>query len=492
MSETRIPSGVAGLDQVLKGGFISESAYLVRGGPGTGKTTLGLQFLYDGASNGENTLFITLSEPESKIRGDGVKKGLDMDNINFLDLTPSSDFAGDDMSYNIFSSDEVENLPILQKISEKINAVNPNRILIDGITQLRFVSPDVYQFRKQIVSLIKLATGKGGTMLMLSEASNAVNDDDLQFMSDGVIDLEFSGEERGIRVVKFRGSDFQYGSHSFRLKGDGMIIFPKLDPRESVKDFTFETISSGIPELDELLGGGVEKGTTTLISGPTGVGKTTLGTQFLKEASGRGECSVIYTFEENQESLINRCEAINIPIRKMIEKEKLFIDKINPLDYTPDEFSYLVRNRVEGTGADIVMLDGISGYLVSFGADEGGDKKMLRHLHSLSAYLKNMGVTLILTNEVHNITGDLKVSEYGISHIADNIIFLRYLEIKGELRKAIGILKKRMGDFEKNLRELDITKYGLKVGTPLSKIQGMLTGNLEFVEDKIDHKDGDY
>lgn len=478
---TKIPSGVPGLDEILKGGYIATDAYLVRGGPGTGKTTIGIQFLYEGVKKGETSLFIALSETVDKIKRNSKQKGIDMGGTIFLDLTPSTDEEDKEQSYNIFSPSEVEQPSFIERINEELKKHQPDRIFVDGITQLHYLFPDVYQFRKQILSLINLATANGGTIVISSEASQTINDDDIQFMSDGVINLEFVNDERGARVTKFRGSDFMSGFHSMRLSSTGMIIYPKLDPEANKRDFVSEKVSSGVAELDELLHGGIEKGTATVISGPTGVGKTTMGAQFVKEASERGERSVIYTFEERKEALIGRCESINIPIGKMMDKGNLSVVKVNPLQYTPEQFSYLVRSEVEKMDAKIIMLDSISGYLLSFTKGPRDRDDMLRHLYSLSEYLKNMGVTLLLINEVHNITGDFKVTEYGISYLADNIVFLRYLEVKGEMHKAIGVLKKRMSDFEKNLREFTITKQGLKVGQPLRGLRGILEGKPEFI-----------
>ncbi|SHF24787.1 ATPase domain-containing protein [Alkalibacter saccharofermentans] len=480
----KMPTGISGLDEILQGGYISGNTYLIRGGPGTGKTTAGIHFLYEGACKGEKTLLISLSESLDKLLRDASQKGLDLENTSFLDLTPSANDVSCDASYNVFSPAEVEQPSFMQKITEQLETIKPDRVFVDGITQLQYLSPDIYQFRKQILALIKIATSQIGTVLLSSEDSKSVSDDDLQFMSDGVINLEYINDERGVRVTKFRGSDYKHGFHTMQIMDNGIIIYPRLDPREVKREFIFETISSGIPELDKLLYGGIEKGTATVISGPTGVGKTTLGVQFAKEASERGERTVIYTFEEGKESLLKRMKAVNIPISEMLDQNTLSVVKVNSLEYTPDQFAYLIRNDVEHMNTKIVMIDSISGYLLSFSKGPRDKGEMLRHIHALSEYLKNMGVTMLLLNETHSITGDFTVSEYGISYLADSIVFLRYVELKGELRKVIGVLKKRMSDFEKTLRELEITSSGLKVGRPLSDLRGVLTGNPEFIDDE--------
>jgi circadian clock protein KaiC len=255
-----------------------------------------------------------------------------------------------------------------------------------------------------------------------------------------------------------------------------MEVFPKLVSDEQGRPFTPEIIRSGVPELDEMLHGGMTRGMVTIISGPSGVGKTTVGVQFMKEAAGRGEHSVVYLFEEWRESFVHRCEAINIPVRAMIERGTLSVIQVEPLRYSSDEFNRLVRREVEERRARIVMIDSLAGYQLCIG---GGD--IATHIHALSRYLKNMGVTALLVNEVEAITGEFRVTELGISYLADNIIFLRYLEMQGELLKAIGVLKKRMTDFENSLREIAITPYGLKVGKPLRELRGILTGTPQLV-----------
>jgi circadian clock protein KaiC len=279
-----------------------------------------------------------------------------------------------------------------------------------------------------------------------------------------------------LSITKFRGSGFRGGTHSMRLGAHGVAVFPRLVPERQRQDFVAEPLASGVPELDELLHGGLERGTTTIITGPTGVGKTTLGIQFIKEAAGRGEQSVVYTFEEGQQTLLNRCESINIPIRAMLERSTLGVSQIEPLQYTPDEFARLVRREVEERQRRIVMLDSIAGFSLSMqGRDLG------THLHAFTMYLKSVGVTVILINEIGDITGEFRATEDRISYLADNIMFLRYLEVRGEMRKAIGVLKKRAGNFEKTLREIEITRYGLKVGKPLTGLRGILSGTPELV-----------
>lgn len=264
-----------------------------------------------------------------------------------------------------------------------------------------------------------------------------------------------------------------------------MKVFSRIIPETHQHNFRSETISSGIPEIDELLCGGIERGTVTIISGASGVGKSTLGIQFMKEAAGRGERSVLYVFEEGTETILHRCQGVNIPVHAMIERGTLSIVSVEPLQYTPDRFIHLVRYEVEQSNAKIVMIDSTSGYRLSMQGEN-----LIRRLHALCQYLKNMGVTVILVNETHVITGnEFRVTEEGLSYLADNIIFLRYLELKGQLRKAIGVLKKRVSDFERTLREFTITKYGIKVGEPLVQLRGILSGVPDWIEKNRNERD---
>jgi circadian clock protein KaiC len=477
MPQDRLSTGVPGFDEVLHGGLIPGRAYLVRGQSGTGKTILGLHFLSSGAEAGEKSLYITLGESAEQIRTNAEALGFDLKGIAFLDLSPTSQFFTEIQTYDIFSPAEVEREPTTQRIIEQVETLKPQRIFLDAMTQFRYLSPDAFQFRKQVLSFLRFLREQGATVLFTSEGSEEAPDNDLQFMSDGVIHLTFSSEGRSLSVSKFRGSDFRSGDHSMRLTQTGMEVFPHLMPEVYSQEFALEVLSSGVPELDELLHGGFERSTITIISGPSGVGKSTLGLQFMKEAAGRGERSVIYAFEERQETLLHRCEGINIPVHAMKERGTLSVVQIEPLHYTPDEFANLVRYEVEQQKARIVMIDSISGYRLSVRGNE-----LVTHIHALCKYLQNMGVAVLLINEVETITGDFRPTEIGISYIADNLVFLRYLEMEGELRKAIGVLKKRMSDFEKTLREFEITRYGIKVGKPLTNLRGILKGTPEWVD----------
>jgi circadian clock protein KaiC len=480
MTLKRISTGIAGLDEVLSGGLIAEQTYLITGQPGSGKTTLGFHFLSTGMSLGETSLLISFSESAARLCRNAKLMNIDLDGVEILDLSTTEDFFIQDQKYDIFSPSEVEKAPVTKKLIEAIETIKPQRIFLDAITQFRYLTADIFQFRQQVQSFLRFVVERKITLLFTSEGSDRHPDDDLQFMSDGIIELHTSINKRGLQVNKFRGSNFAKGHHDLQLSDRGMLVYPILIPESYQREAPLESISAGIPEIDELLNGGIERGTATILSGPSGVGKSSFGMQFMKEAAGRGERSILYAFEEAEDTILRRCESINIPAHTMIERGTLSIVTIEPLKYTPHQFVHLVRTEVEHNNARIVMLDSTSGYRLSM---EGGD--LIRHLHSLCQYLKNMGVTVILVNETHAIAGvEFNVTEIGLSYLADNLIFLRYLEVNGELRKAIGVLKKRVSDFERTLREFKITKYGIKVGEPLSQLRGILSGIPESVSNE--------
>ncbi|MCX6377473.1 MAG: AAA family ATPase, partial [Armatimonadetes bacterium] len=398
-------TGVAGLDEILDGGLIPGRSYVVRGGPGTGKTTLGLHFLASGAAAGEAPLFIALREREAEVRANAETMGFDLKDIAFIDLSPAPEFFAQAKSYDIFAPSEVELEPTTKRIVEQVESQKPRRVFVDSMTQFRYLAADAYQFRTQVLSFLRFLIEREATVMLASEG---MADEDLQFMADGIIELSCPLDERSIRVVKFRGSDHRGGLHSMRIPPSGVKVYPRLEPATHRMQFALETISSGVPELDELLHGGLERGTVTIITGPTGVGKTTVVLQFMKEAAGRGERSVVYSFEEEAQVMLAHCEGVGIAAPEMVERGTLSLVKVEPLRFTADEFALLVRDEVENKGARIIMLDSISGYKLSLrGAD------ITAHVHALAKYMANMGVTVLLINEVEAVTGELRVTDVG-------------------------------------------------------------------------------
>lgn len=472
----RLSIGVPGLDEILNGGLLPRQAYLVRGDTGTGKTTLGLHFLQEGVTQGEPVLLISLMRGEDEIRRHAASLGFSMEGVTFLDLSPTPELFTELQSYRVFLPSDVERGPLTQKIVEQLKSLQPSRILVDALTQLRYIATDEYDFRRLSLSLLRFLTGHEATLLVTSETMEFASDASLKFLCDGVIDLSMSNVGRTVQVTKYVGSSFCFGTHSMRLDAHGMVVFPRLEAEQPTIPFTGELISSGIPALDDLLYGGIERGMSTIITGPSGVGKTTIGMQFVKEAAARGERSTVFIYEEAYQPLVHRMTELGIPMQDMIEDGTLSIIPVQPLRFLPDEFTELVRAEVEERHARVVMLDSLAGYQLTLHGED-----LTSHLYTLIKYLAGRGVTVIILNDVEMITGDFRATEVGISYLSDNIIFLRYIEVSGALQKAIGVLKKRMSGFERTLRTIEVTKQGVEIGPPLVDLRGILLGVPEWV-----------
>lgn len=466
----KISTGVSGLDEILHGGLLPQKSYLLKGGPGTGKSTFGYHFLERALKDDESALYITLGETRDNIISNAKQLGIDLSSVHFLDLTPEEDVYKNSRSYNVFTSAEVEQEPIVKSIVEAVEEYEPTCVFLDSITMLRTLNQDPFQMRNMALSFMQFIC-RHATLLITSEAYEQSADKDATFWVDGIIHVEYAPAWRKISVSKYRGSDFSHGNHAFKINDSGIVVYPRLQNGNYERNYLSDPISTGIDELDKLLHGGIERGTVTIISGPTGAGKTNFGIQFAKEAASRGERSAVYSFEESAEVLMKRSESIGVPVRSMIENGNLKIKPVEALSYSPDEFSSMVRKDVEENDTKIVIIDSIGGYGLSV-----REENTLERLHALTVYLQNMGVTTLLANETANVTGQFETTGMNASYLADNIIFLRYLELNGELRKAIGVLKKRMSDFEHSIREFDITSEGLKVGGKMNNLRGILTG----------------
>ncbi len=475
MNTKRISTGVEGLDGILDGGLIKGRNALVRGSPGSGKTVFGLYFLSAGIDDGETSLYVNLGEPQAYVEETADAFGLNTEQIQFHNLSPTQEQFSEDESYSVFESAEVEQPKFIAGLREKVDEVAPDRVLLDPITEFRYLTSDERQFRKGILGLLDYLKEMDATVMLTSQAGGSVTDDDLQFLVDAVVSLDVSTESRVVHVSKFRGSSFRRGNHFYDITEEGLTVWPTLVPGEQERSVEPGMLSSGVAELDELLYGGLDQGTVTILSGPTGVGKTTTGLQFLVQAALEGKKGVLFQFEEAKRTIRKRAEAIDLPLQEALDSGVLSIVEIAPDKYTVGEFEHLLREAVDD-GTELVMVDGSQGFQENLRGIDNTTGALLR----VGRYLRTAGVSTILVNEVHNITGEFHATEERTSNLADNIIFLRHVEYRGEMRKVIGTLKMRTSDFERSLRELEITTDGIRVGEPLPQLRGILTGTPEW------------
>ena len=476
---SKTATGIPGLDEILDGGITPNHSYLLVGAAGTGKTIASIQWLLKGEKISQKGLYITLAEPRENIARNVQNFGWKLDEFQFVDLNPLNHAKKNGVEeYNVFSPSEVERAPMWDGIYDAISRHKPDRVVIDSLTQLRYLSTDDYQFRKQILSLVNFLGRSGTTSLLTYEPAELEHETSVALAVDGIIRLRMEVSPRrviglrSLQIEKLRGSDFMSGYHPLRITDSGMVVFPRhIEEPGNIRPGQYQ-LSSGIEGLDHLLGGGLESGTTTIISGPVGAGKTTLGVKLLSEAVRDGRRSVLYSFEESPISIIARAESVGIQLREMIDSDMLRIERINPMELYPDEFLGIIRRAVSEHGVQTLMIDSLRGYDLSM--EEFGST--VANVHNMVTYLNRVGVTTVAINEVQHITGPLVATDLGVSHTFDNIILLRYAEYKGNVIKVIACLKKRHGPLRAALREYRITRDGLEVSDELTSLTNILSG----------------
>ncbi|MBC7499698.1 MAG: AAA family ATPase [Herminiimonas sp.] len=438
-----------------------------------------MQWLRAGLKLDEKCMTITLCEPGDEIARNVAGFGWDLAGIDIVDMSPAgSDLAENTGDYHMFPPSEVENVPIWKEIYLAVQHARPTRLVIDSVTQLRFLATDEYQFRKNILSLVNFLNGIGTTTLLAFDPTEMERDTSVALAVDGVIRLArniSAGTAIGLRsleIEKLRGSGFMSGRHPMRIGVDGIDVFPHRIEHTGSLSPGDHMLSSGIEGLDQLLCGGLESGTTTLLTGPTGTGKSTLGTQFLAHHARRSRAT-LFTFEEPASFITARSRGIGAPIDDVVASGALTIVRINPIEMYPDEFLAAIRHAVEVGGCSMVMIDSLRGY--QFAMEEFG--KPQAHIHNMISYLSRHGVSTLLVNEVEHITStSLKATDLGVSHLADNIILLRYAEYAGQVIKIVGCLKKRVGNFQPELRQMKVSASGIEISEKLQHLQGILTG----------------
>jgi circadian clock protein KaiC len=469
-------TGIEGLDRILNGGFPRNHVYLIQGDPGVGKTTLSLQFLLEGVRLGEKALYITMSESEDDLRAVAKSHGWDLSSVQIFEhLVSEEELTADDST--IFQAAEIELGPAVRTMLEEIDRTKPDRVVLDSLSEIRLLAQNSLRYRKQILALKQFFDNRKITALLLDDRTSDVRDMQLQSVPHGVVELErytplYGTARRRMQVVKVRGLQFHAGYHDFNILTGGIVIYPRLVAAESRMRLKQSFASSGIPDLDVLLGGGLDRGTSTLIMGPAGGGKSALATQYVVAAAARGEKAAFFTFDESLTTLFNRSDGIGFGLSDLVAAGKIAVQQIDPAELQPGEFAQLVCDAVQRDHASVVVIDSLNGYLNAMPEE----KYLLLHLHELLAFLGQHGVATILVYAQHGLLGSQMTSTVDISYLADCVILVRYFEARGEVWKAISVIKKRSGAHETAIRQLKITSDGLVLGPSLKQFRDVLAG----------------
>jgi circadian clock protein KaiC len=474
----KVQSGIPGLDELLRGGFVRGRMYLVSGEPGTGKTTVGFHFLEEGLANDEAVLYIHGEESNEESLVNAGQFGIDISEAATLDLGPDPEFFTEDPAYDLVNAEDIEEERYTRTIRESIEEINPSRVVLDPITQLKYIESSEHHYRKRLLSFIRFLKQRDITVVATATTDGTAEPGmEVRSLSDGVVELFHTQEGRRIQVQKHRGVGQVDGTHGLEIRSNGIEVFPRVVPQPNDREFEPIPLKSGVSELDALAGGGFERGTATFITGPPGVGKTTTGGLYLIQAAAEGRKSVIYLFEERKGTFIHRCRELGYAIDEVRDEGLLTVETVDPLSMSAEEFAHGVRDRVETDGVELVLIDGFGGYTTAI---QGTTDELRRNLHTLTRYLSHNEVSTFVTDATHRITGIASATSSDISPMADNLLFMSYIELEGSLRKVIGVLKKRAGGFEHTLREFEITPEGVQIGDPMTEFSGIVQGQAQF------------
>ena len=469
-------TGTPGLDNVLNGGLERARTFLLEGNPGTGKTTVALQFMVTGAAAGERCLYVTLSETEDELRATAHAHGWNLAGVELYELIPPENLLDDDQQQSLLYSSDLELGETTKRIFEAFMRVKPDRVVIDSLSEIRLLAQSSLRYRRQILALKHYFAKSRATVLMLDDLTTDTNDKTVHSVAHGVIRLEelapeYGPERRRLRVIKYRGRRFRGGYHDVAIKTGGLQVYPRLVAAEHRTSFPRDLLTTHSAELNDLLGGGIERGSSVLVLGPAGTGKSSIALTFIQTAVERGETAAMFVFDEEIGLLIQRSLGLGIDLQAMIDDGKLLLQQVDAAELSPGEFSARVRHCVEEYGARTVVVDSLNGYQAAM----PGEQALILHLHELLQYLNRQGATTFLTVAQHGLVGDMK-TPVDVTYLADTVILPRYFEALGRVRRAISIVKKRTGPHENTIREYQIGGNGIALGEPLTKFQGVLRG----------------
>jgi circadian clock protein KaiC len=487
----RVSTGITGLDEVLRGGFPAHRLYLVEGMPGTGKTTLALQFLLEGRRAGERGLYVTLSETKEELQEVAESHGWSLDGIDLYELGASEARLKPEQEYTVFHPEEIELTETARNVYNEVERIQPSRVVFDSLSEMRLLAREPLRYRRQILSLKQFFVGRHCTVLLLDDTVGRNSDLQLQSISHGVLSLERLGQEYGIsrrrmNIVKLRGSKFRDGYHDYLIDTGGIRVFPRLVASEHRHDRSSSVFVSGIRELDALLGGGLSGGTSTLITGPAGCGKSCLGGSYVRAAAEQGHFATAYIFEETRQTYLDRMAGIGMDLAEHVHSGRVCVHQVDPAELSPGELASRIRADVEGKQARIVVIDSLSGYVNAL----PNEHFLLTQLHEMLNYLSAFGVLTILIAAQSGTIGPVETTA-DVSYLADTLVLVRFFEHRGALKKAISVVKHRKSAHEETIRELQITGDGVRIGRVLTAFRGVLTGVPEYLGNSEDLMDAE-
>ena len=473
-------TGIPGLDDVLGGGLPRERVMLLEGNPGSGKTTLAMRFLLEGVARGERCLHVTLGESADELQQVAISHGWSLDGIRILELTATEAELDPSATYTVFDAADVELEETMGKILRAVEEFAPQRLVIDSLSEFRLLAESSLRYRHQTLALKQFFGGRGCTVLLIDDRTSGKGDLDLHSITHGVISLEqlapeFGGARRRLRVLKMRAQAYHGGWHDFNLERGGVVVFQRLVASEQAHRIAGERLESGVAALDVALGGGIDRGTATMLIGPSGTGKSTIAAQYAASAAANGERAAFFLFDERPATFLTRLDNLGIGLRPFVEAGTVTVQLINPAELSPSEFTASVQAAVEpqeGPGASIVVIDSLNGYLLAMPED----RFLNLHLHELLTYLGQLGVATFTTNTQSGLLGLTNDSTIDASYLADTVIALRYYEVAGEICQAIAVVKRRTGDHERTLRRMWFDANGINISEPLREYRGLLTG----------------